>query len=59
MLKIRENIAKIKPSSTLTINEVSKKLETEGKKIYKFGLGHSPFPVPKIVVDELKKNAGV
>jgi len=57
MLKIRENIAKIKPSSTLTINEVSKKLETEGKKIYKFGLGQSPFPVPKIVVDELKKNA--
>ena len=50
MLKIRENIAKIKPSSTLTINEVSKKLETEGKKIYKFGIGQSTFPVPKIFV---------
>jgi len=50
-------IRKLKPSSTLLINETSKKLELEGKKVYKFGFGQSPFPVPKDVISELKKNA--
>jgi aspartate aminotransferase len=44
-------------SATLKINEISKKLEQEGKEIIKFGFGQSPFPVPVKVVDELKKNA--
>ena len=57
MENIRGNLISIKPSATLTINEFSKKLEKEGKKIYKFGLGQSPFPVPDIVVKELKLNA--
>ncbi|MDC0056933.1 aminotransferase class I/II-fold pyridoxal phosphate-dependent enzyme [Alphaproteobacteria bacterium] len=47
----------IKTSATLAINELSYKLEKRGKKIYKFGLGQSPFPVPKIVEQELIKNA--
>ena len=54
-MKIKENIDKIKTSSTLAINELSKKLEKEGKEIFKFGLGQSPFPIPQIIVDELKK----
>ena len=33
------------------------KLESEGKKIYKFGFGQSPFEVPDDVIDELKNNA--
>ena len=37
----------------LKINEKSNKLISEGKTIYKFGLGQSPFPVPEIVVKEL------
>ena len=50
-----KNIVKdLKPSSTLTINEASKKLEDEGKKIFKFGFGQSPFKVPQDVVEELK-----
>ncbi len=45
------------PSSTLRINEISNKLLDEGKNIYKFGLGQSPFPVPEILIETLKKNA--
>ena len=32
-MKLNSNIKKIKPSATLTINELSKKLESQGKKI--------------------------
>lgn len=39
------------------MNELSKKLSNEGKKIIKFGFGQSPFPVPQSLVDELQKNA--
>ncbi|MDA7572777.1 aminotransferase class I/II-fold pyridoxal phosphate-dependent enzyme [Candidatus Pelagibacter sp.] len=53
-----KNIIKgLEQSSTLKINEISKKLEDEGKKIFKFGFGQSPFQVPDDIVDELKNNA--
>ena len=53
-----KNIVKnLKPSSTLAINEISKKLEDQGKKIYKFGFGQSPFKVPSKIIEELKNNA--
>ena len=54
---IKNIIKNLKPSSTLRINEISKNLELEGKKIYKFGFGQSPFQVPKDVVNELKNSA--
>ena len=54
---IKDIIKNLKSSSTLKINEISKKLEAEGKKIYKFGFGQSPFQVPIDVIDELKNNA--
>ena len=54
---IKDIIKNLKPSSTLRINEISKKLEAEGNKIYKFGFGQSPFQVPKDIVDELKNHA--
>ena len=57
MQKIKENLVNIKPSATLAINELSQKLEKEGKKIYKFGLGQSPFPVPNTIVKQLQLNA--
>ncbi len=56
-MNLNSNIKKVKPSATLAINELSNKLERQGKKIYKFGLGQSPFPVPKIIEKELQKNA--
>ena len=50
-----KNLVKdLKPSSTLLINETSRKLEKQGKKIYKFGFGQSPFKVPEDIVNELK-----
>ena len=54
---IKDIIKNLKPSSTLLINEKSNKLENEGKKIFKFGFGQSPFKIPQKIVDELKNNA--
>jgi len=53
-----KNLVKdLNPSSTLLINETSRRLEAQGKKIYKFGFGQSPFKVPENIVKELKDNA--
>lgn len=51
------NVRGIPQSETLAINELSDKLKQEGIKVYKLGLGQSPFPVPKPIVEELKVNA--
>ena len=55
--KVKNNILKLKESSTLAINEKSQKLVQSGKKIFKFGFGQSPFQIPKNIVETLKKNA--
>ena len=52
-----ERFRNTEPSSTLRINEISNKLLDEGRNVYKFGLGQSPFPVPEILIETLKKNA--
>ena len=54
---IKDQIKQLKPSATLAINEESNKLKKSGKKIYKFGFGQSPFPVPEAIVSALKNNA--
>ncbi len=54
---INLNIRGISQSPTLEINELSRKLQREGKKIYRMGLGQSPFPVPVPVVEMLKTHA--
>ena len=54
---IKDIVKNLKPSSTLLINEESKKLEKEGKKIFKFGFGQYPFQIPEYIVNELKKNS--
>ena len=53
----KKNVAKLKPSSTLVINEKCKELIKQGKKVYQFGFGQSPFPVPEQIVGALKNNA--
>ena len=53
---LHERFRNTEPSSTLRINEISNKLLDEGKNVYKFGLGQSPFPVPEILIETLKKN---
>jgi len=52
------NVRGLPLSPTLEINEISRKLIAEGKDVYKFGLGQSPFPVPEPVVQALRDNAG-
>ena len=54
---IKDFIKDLKISSTLRINEISKDLELQGKDIFKFGFGQSPFQVPENVIMELKNNA--
>jgi aspartate aminotransferase len=56
-LSLNLNVRGMSLSATLFINELSNKLKQQGKKVYKFGLGQSPFPVPKIIVEELRVNA--
>ena len=55
--KVKYKILKLKESSTLVINEKSKELISKGKKVYQFGFGQSPFPVPEKIVEALKINA--
>ena len=54
---LKDIVKNLKPSSTLKINEISRKLESKGDKIFKFGFGQSPFQVPIDIVNELKYNA--
>ena len=55
--RIKKSILKLKESSTLVINEKSKELINQGKKVYQFGFGQSPFPVPEKIVNALKSHA--
>ena len=54
---IKEQVNLLKPSATLAINEESEKLKKSGKKVYKFGFGQSPFPIPENIVKSLKNHA--
>ena len=56
-ISLNLNIRGINPSPTLVINELSKKLNGNGRTIYRMGLGQSPFPVPAPVVESLKMHA--
>ena len=54
---IKDQIIKLKPSATLAINEKSNELKKKGKKIFKFGFGQSPFPIPDSIISALKNSA--
>jgi len=54
---INPHLQGLDQSDTLAINEKSKKLISDGKKVYRFGLGQSPFPVPDSVVKALRLHA--
>ncbi|MDX1921661.1 MAG: pyridoxal phosphate-dependent aminotransferase [Alphaproteobacteria bacterium] len=51
------NIRAVAPSSTLLTNEQSKRREAEGKNVYKFGFGQSPFLPLQRARDELARSA--
>lgn len=54
---LNPNVFGLSPSATLAINERSVDLAAQGRKIYKLGLGQSPFPVPPAVVGALQAAA--
>jgi len=51
------NVRGLGKSATVAINEQANGLISGGRRIYKLGLGQSPFPVPYAVVEALKHNA--
>ena len=56
MHKVNPNVQGRRKSPTLGINELSAALEAEGRELFRFGFGESPFPVPQIVTDALVEN---
>lgn len=48
---------KIAASQTLLINQQMSNYQQQGKQIYRFGFGQSPFLPPNFVIDALKANA--
>jgi aspartate aminotransferase len=56
-VQLNLNVRGLPPSATVTINEISDRLRSEGRRIFKMGLGQSPFPVPEPVVENLRANA--
>ena len=56
MHKVNPNVRGRRKSATLGINELSASLEAEGREVFRFGFGESPFPVPQIVTDALVEN---
>lgn len=51
------NVRGLPVSATLDINERSNLLMSQGKQVFRLGLGQSPFPVPVPIVKELQVNA--
>lgn len=51
------NVRGMTPSATVAINERCDELRRQHRRIFKLGLGQSPFPVPGPVVEELRTNA--
>ncbi len=47
----------LRPSATLAINERCRELERDGRQVFRLGLGQSPFPVPRTVVEALRAHA--
>lgn len=56
-IHLNNNLKGLSTSATIAIQQLCKKLQKQGKKIYKLGLGQSPFPVPDPVVKSLQENA--
>ena len=56
-INLNLNVRGLTQSATLLINERSNELIKQGKTVYKLGLGQSPFPVPGIVQEALRRNA--
>ncbi|MCB9594518.1 MAG: aminotransferase class I/II-fold pyridoxal phosphate-dependent enzyme [Sandaracinaceae bacterium] len=54
---IHSHLRGLRHSATVAISEHSHALIAEGRRIYRLGLGQSPFPVPAPVVEALRAHA--
>ncbi len=54
---LNPNVLGLPTSATLAINERSNELISQGRAVFKLGLGQSPFPVPRPVVAALRRAA--
>jgi len=57
MIQINKNILQLKPSATLAVNQKVNELRANGKEVFHFGFGQSPFPIHESIVNALKNNA--
>lgn len=51
------NVRGMTPSATLAIQERCAAMRAERREVYRLGLGQSPFPVPRPVIEQLQANA--
>ena len=56
-ISLNLNVRGMAPSATVAINDRANALRKQGREIFKLGLGQSPFPVPGIIVDALRRHA--
>jgi aspartate aminotransferase len=57
-LPLSGSVLSVPRSATLAINELAKRMASEGEDIVHLGLGQSPFPVPGGMVSALQDTAG-
>lgn len=56
--RLSHNLDGVETSATIAIQERASLLRAEGRRVYKLGLGQSPFPVPGPMVESLRAHAG-
>ncbi|MDQ2069663.1 pyridoxal phosphate-dependent aminotransferase [Natronospira bacteriovora] len=56
-INLNLNIRGLSQSATLAINQASRDLAAQGRRVYRLGLGQSPFPVPEVVTEALRQHA--
>lgn len=55
--RLSPHLGSAQHSETLLINELSKRLVASNQRVYQFGFGENPFPVPEHIVSALRESA--
>ena len=56
-LLVNPNLSGFGESATLAINQTAIAKRRAGEKVFHFGFGQAPFPIPEIIQDALRNNA--
>lgn len=57
MIALDRRVCGLSQSATVSVNARCATLRSQGRSVFNFGLGQSPFPVPESVVEALQANA--